>query len=562
MLLITFEDIENANIVAAQKQFKIKDNPLNFSESPEQLATIPESFLVLGHSAVDTQNYLFMKKKRDTVGDQSAEELANKLKQVVPEKDRKKVKDIYLYACEAGWNHQPNKPCFAAQLAHQLHLAGFEHIKVHAITNPQPHELKHTSMRVELILKERRGVGVPTAQVGDGSAYLCNEAGEEKVVFMDSAHLKAELDRPENTFIGAEQLNQINAKEKHLPHELRRVTVNKNVLFRPVKPSAELLQDDKYIDVIDALLKIQALNPDLDINKLIKEINSNPTQWQQIFFDKMDNYHKHNISHNRHNSTLYELLFHFVTTYNLTRTDGLNEFLQPMKQVLGNVDNLTVNSSGKETLTFTFTYTTPKGRFEVEVNKDKLAPVANDLQKTLKPKKVNVAKQKIKFPPAEPETVAAVKAESAIAPRPIPHVDNKAPARPTSPSPAAPKTHKLKDVVEYYKYSNSPRGLHFWYQARVKNKAAANSAHLKTLQGEKGDTLKGSILRHLKTQLEACSNKGELAQCVDKLKTTEEYKILNTSQGVFTWMFQLFVRTDSVKAFDRMVEDQQHHFKI
>ena len=62
-----------------------------------------------------------------------------------------------------------------------------------------------------------------------------------------------------------------------------------------------------------------------------------------------------------------------------------------------------------------------------------------------------------------------------------------------------------------------------------------------------------SAVPHISTGLLVDSNSADdFKICLEKIKTSAAYAILQRSQGIFSSIFHL--RTDSVKAFDKIVE--------
>lgn len=76
--------------------------------------------------------------------------------------------------------------------------------------------------------------------------------------------------------------------------------------------------------------------------------------------------------------------------------------------------------------------------------------------------------------------------------------------------------------------------------------------HLKAL---KGDALKEAILIDFKKSIDKATNHDELKQIIKDLKGSDEYKTLQTGQGLTTRMLGL--TTTSIKAFDKMVEEAE-----
>jgi copper chaperone CopZ len=80
------------------------------------------------------------------------------------------------------------------------------------------------------------------------------------------------------------------------------------------------------------------------------------------------------------------------------------------------------------------------------------------------------------------------------------------------------------------------------------------------LQAMRGDQLKTEILIHFKENINLCTNAGQITEYVNKFKLGDEFKILDTAQGsvmrgAHKLGFKFYVKTDSVKAMDKMIEE-------
>ncbi|WP_196398903.1 RhoGAP domain-containing protein [Legionella saoudiensis] len=78
-------------------------------------------------------------------------------------------------------------------------------------------------------------------------------------------------------------------------------------------------------------------------------------------------------------------------------------------------------------------------------------------------------------------------------------------------------------------------------------------------QGLKGDLLKSKILLNFKEELEQATS-DNIEQIVKSIKSTQEYKVLEKSQGLVTLFFGL--KTSSVKAFDEMVAERKNDLEL
>lgn len=81
-----------------------------------------------------------------------------------------------------------------------------------------------------------------------------------------------------------------------------------------------------------------------------------------------------------------------------------------------------------------------------------------------------------------------------------------------------------------------------------------------TLNELKGDKLKSSILDEMKSKIEATQSLDELNELKKELLASDEYKILNTSQGITTYLLQKFGKnTTSVNTLNNMLEEQESY---
>lgn len=88
-----------------------------------------------------------------------------------------------------------------------------------------------------------------------------------------------------------------------------------------------------------------------------------------------------------------------------------------------------------------------------------------------------------------------------------------------------------------------------------------NSSKFKNLKEQfqdlKGDYLKSKILENLKSRIENVSSKDELKELKKEIMSSDEYKVLNTGQGLFTKITG--IKTSSVKALDAMINEQEQN---
>ena len=68
----------------------------------------------------------------------------------------------------------------------------------------------------------------------------------------------------------------------------------------------------------------------------------------------------------------------------------------------------------------------------------------------------------------------------------------------------------------------------------------------------KGDHLKSLILSNFKTKIDGIQDVEQFKACVEQFKKSDEYKVLETGQGMTTRLLGL--QTSSSKTFDKMVD--------
>lgn len=105
--------------------------------------------------------------------------------------------------------------------------------------------------------------------------------------------------------------------------------------------------------------------------------------------------------------------------------------------------------------------------------------------------------------------------------------------------------YSLKNLKNNYILGKSPRNHYYELNAHDFN----ISSSYKNL---KGDALKVAILNDFRLRIDLATNKNELHNIVDKLKNSNEYKVLLRGQGLATRFFHL--KTSSIKAFEKMIK--------
>lgn len=413
MPLFTFADILDRTRDAAREQFRIPPSQvvvLNDSASASKPGPIAGPLVVLGHTQEVIKEGAFTNSRHQTVGGLTVKQMVGKFKEQIPASaDRKNVKDIYLIACEAGWNDSKENPCYAKRLATALHKAGFDNIQVHAIASPAGSANEFTGMRVSLL--SQTGVTDITRdgeRFGHASAFVCTpkhsalEAEIEQLKkrqevlaakqpesmskaqwhtertrvntqiwtktreknaeakahsIMSSDNLMMEMHRPENTYRHGFQTLQADLGSK-----LEAARQFRPSLPFPASSSSQSASSAPVVDTKSALIEElnelrsgeQSKSKFLqDINSLMEKINASP-DWQQTIFDEMDAYHKSGIKArftDRDNSNFYGLLVHLVKGHDLNRSDALATQATEVKQKLDAaqfpVDKVIINRSKK-----------------------------------------------------------------------------------------------------------------------------------------------------------------------------------------------------------------------
>ncbi len=115
-----------------------------------------------------------------------------------------------------------------------------------------------------------------------------------------------------------------------------------------------------------------------------------------------------------------------------------------------------------------------------------------------------------------------------------------------------PKTYAVKNTYEF-QASNPLEGRNHGFAV-----IASNFKNLKAqYEGSKGDHLKTQILADFKTRIENTSSKEELAALKKEINASEESRVINTGQGLFTKLTG--IKTSSAKALDAMFEQQEQN---
>lgn len=123
----------------------------------------------------------------------------------------------------------------------------------------------------------------------------------------------------------------------------------------------------------------------------------------------------------------------------------------------------------------------------------------------------------------------------------------------------------LESVLSY-KGENLPKYLSYKYATQDEGREhryTATTAGFEDLKAKykdmRGDALKTQILANFKGELAKATDKQSLDVIVKRLEKSEDYRILATGQGRATQMLGL--KTSSVSAFEKMVDEAKHDIK-
>ncbi len=116
-------------------------------------------------------------------------------------------------------------------------------------------------------------------------------------------------------------------------------------------------------------------------------------------------------------------------------------------------------------------------------------------------------------------------------------------------------------IAPVYQFANLATSRWHACEARISEK---NVAFKSQYENTKGDVLKTKILINFKAGIEKCTNLEEIDRYVAKYKNSEEYKILETGQGLLTRAahkvgLKEMIRTDSVSAIDEIVKEAKEN---
>lgn len=426
MPLFTFPSIEPITIEAAQEQFRLQPEPaiiLDKNASSGTGINFQEAFVVLGHTQEVIKQSFFSQTSHQSIGGLTVNDMANNFHQMVPGEKRAGVRDLYLVACEAGWNDSSQDPCYARRLALALHKKGFPNINVHTITSPANLEANYVGMRVGLVVQPGLASFRPNGeQFGHAFSFLCTsehvklegkirQLEEEKTSLltnppagirdadlhvavmrltsqiyrtnrelmeeskahriMSSTNLLQEMSRPENTF-SARSLTPL----KNLADELER---SKPAPISATKRSPSVTVDNRSA-LIEELNYLQSLEDKKSkffrkIKSLLERLDGKGDNWQKTVFDQMDKYHKSGskLFANRANSDFYGLLVHLVRQHELKRNDALDETARAVEGVLKqenfHFDCVIVNR-GKKKMHVTVLYGDEQSEFKLKRGAD------------------------------------------------------------------------------------------------------------------------------------------------------------------------------------------------
>jgi|GEM_PF-6078724 len=428
MPLLTFSDIEETSREAAKTQFTSPSvqvvilNDKTKRKAERVTVSRDDPFVVLGHTQEVIKPGIFKDSAHASIGGLTVEAMVNKFKSQVPDKkERGKVENIYLVACEAGWNDTPDNPCYARRLAEALHKAGFTNINVHAIASPANSE-NYDGMRVSLVHQAGIGALRPGGeQFGHASAFLCTKkysaleaeleqmkkdqvaltknqpagmtdmqwradkirgnariSNKERELkeegnahrIMSADNLLKEMGRPENTY----RYNAV-TPQKSLQAELAAARPVARTAASAASSSAVVV--DKRSAVIDELVELQA---DFD-SKLSKKVDSlmgkmeGTNDWQEEIFSEIDRYHRSSsTTKNRDSSDYYGLLVHLVGQHDLKRGGELGKTADAVEKDLkqkGFAADAVIVNPGKKKNSTHVTVLQGDEKFEFKLKKGK-----------------------------------------------------------------------------------------------------------------------------------------------------------------------------------------------
>lgn len=334
----------NAFQVQSQKHYVIsgKNNP-SITSGDE----LKEPWVVLAHSQLVMEKSFFQSKTSMTIEGYSPEKLAQYFAGICPKDDRKKVKNLYLFSCEAGLKDSSEHPCFARQFAEEMHKRSFKNLAVHAIISPSDAS-DFVSMRVEITYKSGQQLDLQpghtrafltTAEYEKNAAEIATIENDKKAsqeiqkhadglealsitkniseqnkrirtlekrqrtlelqhLILDTANPLEEFNRDENTF---SQEKPLKAKQSVL--ELSRAKKSRVLRFI----SAQLVAHQENIKRKNKL------------DRLRNNISKAGDNWQSAIYSAMQEYDKKTLVKNKKTSTFYTFLESLVEHFDLKK---------------------------------------------------------------------------------------------------------------------------------------------------------------------------------------------------------------------------------------------------
>lgn len=653
MPLFTFEEVEVSSQEAVKKAFRIETSKTLLLDAKRMTTLSTKDFneplVVLGHTQVVHKEGLLSSTTRMTIHDMDPKTMAEKFAKSIAEKDRAKVQDIYLFACEAGLKDSSDSPCFARKFAHEMHKKGFVNLQVHAITSPADRP-DFVSMRLEVTHKAGKRAAV---EVGHVRAFMTTQEYEDNAVrleelqsrldsiprdnikrtaertslhkeiqsitkrqqelgseglIMESDSPKAEFDRPENSFRAQAKISDIlvTAKTFSLAHAQAAKT-------------SEPRTKDRVIALIESKL---AENPDTKLAENLKalqnKIKAAPENWQDVISKDMRKYEKtKNPLKNADTSTYYRFLQELITQIQLAPSVSQSVVetteSRPKKSRKHKKSDSTSSSesSERESVTpekpqsnlqavidfvsklekdypnqFIESGATPKhysnwkqATTELEIYSSQaqnpkqtylglvenylyaikaacnyLAKKPNDGRQVALDKHIELGLEKlirlegfanieipnnlgIKIPVKQTNTGIGIDTEELT----VPLLQEVRQSEKHDLKQTRPPEHTLGDIDKFYAFKE-----------RVHSSPARSDVYT-----EQGDALKQRILEKFKSQIEQTQDRTDLHNTITRIKSSPDYKILETGQDRFTRVFRL--KTSSVKAFESMVDEQKKY---
>lgn len=561
MPLFTFSDIDQDSQKAIQKAFGLgKTTLLLDGKNTKKLnaADVQEPLVVLGHTQVVHREGMVSSDTKMTLHGMDAKAMAERFAKTFGAKDRSKLQDIYLFACEAGLHDSAESPCFARKFASEMHKKGFVNLQIHAITSPEDAR-DFVSMRLEITHKAGERAA---RQVGHCQAFMTTSMYEENAVkleglqtklagipkddifqtknrktlreeishieqnqqamaaqglIMSTASPKAEFDRPENTFRAQAKVQEILSTPKTFEKEHARVTPQPQAKAPTPKKSRKA----KAAPSGHETGRMPQQEPKANLEAVIKFVETLQKEHVQDFIESFAR------------PTRYK-------HWKAAQTD-LAKCAKAALAEDAKTDKRSVAISYIYAVQGACRYLADKPNPERQVELD--THIERALRQLIDLKAFSGVKIPenlgIRIAVAQVETVEEFSNESDAL---LSNIGTH--QRHTSPTPHPRATaHTLGDVDKFYAFKD-----------RVHSSPARSDIYSET-----GDALKQKILAKFKSKIEQTTDATELHNAVQGILKSDDYKILETGQDRFTRIFGL--KTSSVKALESMIEEQKTYLE-